>query len=63
MQVVAVGFIIGVLQDSFETGLNSSTDVLFTATAEFKKRLKEGENLSINRTAMAEEPTEQVVNS
>ena len=63
MQVVAVGFIIGVLQDSFETGLNSSTDVLFTATAEFKKRLKEGENLSINRSAMAEEPTEQVVNS
>lgn len=63
MQVVAVGFIIGVLQDSFETGLNSSTDVLFTATAEFKKRLKEGENLSINRTAIAEEPTEQVVNS
>lgn len=42
MQVVAVGFIIGVLQDSFETALNSSTDVLFTATAEFKKRRKEG---------------------
>lgn len=33
MQVVAVGFIIGVLQDSCETALNSSTDVLFTATA------------------------------
>lgn len=33
MQVVAVGFIIGVLQDSAETGLNSSTDVLFTAAA------------------------------
>lgn len=33
MQVVAVGFIIGVLQDSAETGLNSSTDVLFTAVA------------------------------
>ncbi|NRN30324.1 serine/threonine transporter SstT [Photorhabdus heterorhabditis] len=31
MQVVAVGLIIGVLQDSAETGLNSSTDVLFTA--------------------------------
>lgn len=31
MQVVAVGFIIGVLQDSCETALNSSTDVLFTA--------------------------------
>ncbi|WP_367065138.1 serine/threonine transporter SstT [Oryzisolibacter sp. LB2S] len=33
MQVVGVGFIIGVLQDSTETALNSSTDVLFTATA------------------------------
>ncbi|WP_214855049.1 serine/threonine transporter SstT [Exiguobacterium sp. s166] len=63
MQVIAVGFIISVLQDSFETGLNSSTDVLFTATAEFKKRLKDGEQLSINRPIMAEEPTERVVNS
>ena len=42
MQIVGVGFIIGVLQDSFETALNSSTDVLFTATAEFAKRRKEG---------------------
>jgi len=33
MQVVAVGFIVGVLQDSAETALNSSTDVLFTAAA------------------------------
>lgn len=33
MQVVAIGFIIGVIQDSAETGLNSSTDVVFTATA------------------------------
>lgn len=38
MQVVGVGFIVGVLQDSTETALNSSTDVLFTATAEFAKR-------------------------
>ena len=42
MQVGGVGFIIGVLPDSFETALNSSTDVLFTATAEFAKRRKEG---------------------
>ncbi|MGA9519702.1 MAG: serine/threonine transporter SstT [Trichococcus sp.] len=42
MQIVGVGFIIGVLQDSFETALNSSTDVLFTATAEFAKRRKDG---------------------
>ncbi|WP_010283293.1 serine/threonine transporter SstT [Bacillus timonensis] len=41
MQVVAVGFIIGVLQDSCETALNSSSDVLFTATAEFAKKRKE----------------------
>lgn len=34
MQVVAVGFIIGVLQDSFETALNSHTDVVFTAACE-----------------------------
>ncbi|HQQ70724.1 MAG TPA: hypothetical protein PLL92_10485 [Alicycliphilus sp.] len=33
MQVVGVGFIIGVLQDSTETALNSSTDMLFTTTA------------------------------
>ena len=42
MQVVGVGFIIGVLQDSCETALNSSSDVLFTATAEFSERAKEG---------------------
>jgi len=42
MQVVGVGFIIGVLQDSCETALNSSTDVLFTATAEFADRAKAG---------------------
>ena len=36
MQVVGIGFIIGVIQDSCETALNSSTDVLFTAAAEFK---------------------------
>ena len=42
MQVVGVGFIIGVLQDSCETALNSSSDVLFSATAEFSKRRAEG---------------------
>ena len=42
MQVVGVGFIIGVIQDSFETGLNSSTDALFTAAAEFRQWRKEG---------------------
>ncbi len=42
MQMVGVGFIVGVIQDSCETALNSSTDVLFTATAEFGKMRKEG---------------------
>lgn len=42
MQVVGVGFIISVLEDACETALNSSSDVLFTATAEFEKRRKEG---------------------
>ena len=42
MQVVGVGFIIGVIQDACETALNSSTDVLFTATAEFAQRAEEG---------------------
>ncbi len=45
MQVVAVGFIIGVVQDSLETALNSSTDVLFTATAEFYSWKKQGKPL------------------
>jgi len=49
MQVVGVGFIIGVLQDSFETALNSSTDVLFTAAAEYKEWRKEGKTIDINK--------------
>ncbi|MBE6912720.1 MAG: serine/threonine transporter SstT [Ruminococcaceae bacterium] len=40
MQVVAIGFIIGVVQDSLETALNSSGDVLFCATAEYRDRMK-----------------------
>lgn len=42
MQVVGVGFIIGVIQDSCETALNSSSDVLFTATAQRAKERREG---------------------
>ena len=45
MQVVGVGFIIGVVQDSFETAINSSGDVLFAATAEFKEWIKEGKEV------------------
>jgi serine/threonine transporter len=48
MQVVGVGFIVGVIQDSCETALNSSTDVLFTAAAEFGKWRKEGKKIVIN---------------
>ena len=44
MQVVGVGFIVGVIQDSCETAINSSTDVLYTAVAEFSRCIKE--NLS-----------------
>ena len=42
MQVVAVGFIIGVVQDSCETALNSSTDVLFTAAADIGRQRSNG---------------------
>ena len=45
MQVVAVGFIISVVQDSLETALNSSGDVMFAATAEFHDRMKHGEKV------------------
>ena len=55
MQVVGVGFIIGVLQDSCETALNSSSDALFTATAEFAQRKKEGKLKASDLTPRAEE--------
>ena len=45
MQVVGVGFIISVIQDSMETALNSSGDVIFTATAEYRHWLKTGKSL------------------
>ncbi|EHL17976.1 hypothetical protein HMPREF9630_01232 [Peptoanaerobacter stomatis] len=49
MQVVGVGFIIGVLQDSTETALNSSTDVLFTATADYAQRIADGEKIDFKK--------------
>lgn len=45
MQVVGVGFIIGVIQDSVETALNSAGDVEFAATAEYHQWLKQGRPL------------------
>ena len=47
MQVVGVGFIISVIQDSLETALNSSGDVIFTATAEFREWKKQGKELPL----------------
>lgn len=45
MQAVEVGFIIGVVQDSVETCINSSGDVVFTAVAEYYERRKNGEDM------------------
>ena len=45
LQVVGVGFIIGVIQDSVETALNSSGDAIFTATAEYVHWRKIGKSL------------------
>ena len=45
MQVVAVGFIIGVVQDSVETALNSSSDLLLSASAEFRRWRLEGKDI------------------
>ena len=47
MQVVAVGFIIGVVQDSVETALNSSGDAMFTIASEMRERLKRGEKIQL----------------
>ena len=46
MQVVGVGFIVGVVQDSFETAINSAGDVMFAATAEFRTWIKEGREVN-----------------
>ena len=47
MQIVGVGFIVSVIQDSLETALNSSGDVIFTATAEFLDWKKKGKQLPL----------------
>ncbi len=53
MEVVAIGFIIGVIQDSCETALNSSSDVLFTATAEYRQMKKNGIEYHLGRDAFS----------
>ena len=54
MQVVAIGFIIGVIQDSCETALNSSSDVLFTATAEYRRMNADGEDFKLGKDTFSE---------
>ncbi len=49
MQVVGVGFIIGVIQDSCETAINSSGDVIFAATAEYYHQKKNGQKVEIKK--------------
>ena len=49
MQVVGVGFIIGVIQDSCETAINSCGDVIFAATAEYYHKRKNGEKIEIKK--------------
>ncbi len=57
MQTVAVGFIIGVIQDSLETAINSSGDVIFAATADFRERLKKGEAIEFFEHGLKKDET------
>ena len=59
MQVVAIGFIIGVIQDSCEIALNSSSDALFTATAEYMQWAKEGRKFTMGKDAPKTETANQ----
>ncbi|MDD3337145.1 MAG: serine/threonine transporter SstT [Eubacteriales bacterium] len=57
MQIVGVGFVISVIQDSVETALNSSGDALFTATAEYYHRRKAGLPMHMNEKVKKPEDT------
>lgn len=59
MQVVAIGFIIGVVQDSAETALNSSTDVVFTAAACYAAEAKNGSPAIADEACYAAEEVPQ----
>ncbi len=48
-QMIAIGFIISVVQDSCETALNSSSDVVFTATADYRAQIKAGKEPKLGR--------------
>lgn len=54
MQMVGVGFIIGVIQDSLETALNSSGDVMFAATAEYTEWKKQGKTVDFKEVTNIE---------
>ena len=54
MQVVAIGLIIGVIQDSCETALNSSSDVLFTAAADYHVQIKAGKTVNMGKDVEAQ---------
>ena len=56
MHCVAIGLIIGVIQDSCETALNSSSDVLFTAVADYAQKIKRGITVFPGKNATYEEP-------
>lgn len=47
MQAVGVGFVIGVVQDSCETAINSAGDVMFTATADYYEKLQNGKEINL----------------
>lgn len=49
MQMVGIGFIIGVIQDSCETALNSSSDVVFTASVEYSDLKKQGVAVALGK--------------
>lgn len=57
MQMVGIGFIIGVIQDSCETALNSSSDVLFTACTEYRQWRKEGRDFKPGKDVLPEGET------
>lgn len=59
MQVVAVGFLLGVIQDSVETALNSSSDLLMTAAAEFRQRRLEGKPFPFSKGWKGKIPPEE----
>ncbi len=61
MQCVAIGLIIGVIQDSCETALNSSSDVLFTAVADYAQKIKAGIQVKPGKDAVYEEAAEKAL--